>query len=92
MPKYNEDILNYYNDDSHIGSLDVNDKNVGTGLVGSPSCGDVMKLQIKIEKNQKGEVIIKDAKILVLVVVRLKHQAVMSLKNLQECHLKRQKK
>ena len=65
MPQYNDDILNYYNDDSHIGSLDVNDKNVGTGLVGSPSCGDVMKLQIKIEKNKKGEEIIKDAKILV---------------------------
>ena len=65
MPQYNDDILNYYNDDSHIGSLDVNDKNVGTGLVGSPSCGDVMKLQIKIEKNKKGEEIINDAKILV---------------------------
>ena len=65
MPQYNDDILNYYKDDSHIGSLDVNDKNVGTGLVGSPSCGDVMKLQIKIEKNKKGEEIIKDAKILV---------------------------
>ena len=48
MPKYNDNILNYYNDDSHIGSLDANDKQVGTGLVGSPSCGDVMKLQIKM--------------------------------------------
>ena len=65
MPKYNDNILNYYNDDSHIGSLDANDKQVGTGLVGSPSCGDVMKLQIKIEKNKKNEEIIKDAKILV---------------------------
>ena len=65
MPQYNDDILNYYNDDSHIGSLDVNDKNVGTGLVGSPSCGDVMKLQIKIGENKKGEKIIEDAKILV---------------------------
>ena len=65
MPKYNDNILNYYNDDSHIGSLDINDKQVGTGLVGSPSCGDVMKLQIKIEKNKNNEEIIKDAKILV---------------------------
>ena len=64
MPKYNDNILNYYNDDSHIGSFDANDKNVGTGLVGSPSCGDVMKLQIKVkEKNSKK--IIEDAKILV---------------------------
>ena len=60
MPKYNDNILNYYNDDSHIGSLDINDKNVGTGLVGSPSCGDVMKLQIKVENDK-----IVDAKILV---------------------------
>lgn len=65
MPKYNDNILNYYNDDTHIGSFDVNDKNVGTGLVGSPSCGDVMKLQIKIQKNKNGIEIIKDAKILV---------------------------
>ena len=64
MPKYNDNILNYYNDDSHIGSFDAKDKNVGTGLVGSPSCGDVMKLQIKVkEKNSKK--IIEDAKILV---------------------------
>ena len=65
MPQYNDNILNYYNDDSHIGSLDINDKSVGTGLVGSPSCGDVMKLQIKVEKDESGEEIIKDAKILV---------------------------
>ena len=65
MPKYNDDILNYFNDDSHIGSLDVNDKDVGTGLVGSPSCGDVMKLQIQVEKDKHGTEIIKDAKILV---------------------------
>ena len=66
MPRYNDNILNYYNDDSHIGSFDVADKNVGTGLVGSPSCGDVMKLQIKIKQDDKtGEKIIDDAKILV---------------------------
>lgn len=64
MPKYNDNILNYYNDDSHIGSLDINDKNVGTGLVGSPSCGDVMKLQIQVDEKD-GIKIIKDAKILV---------------------------
>ena len=60
MPKYNDDILNYYNDDSHIGSLDADAKDVGTGLVGAPACGDVMKLQIKV-KNDK----IVDAKIMV---------------------------
>ena len=60
MPKYNDDILNYYKDDSHIGSLDADAKDVGTGLVGAPACGDVMKLQIKV-KNDK----IVDAKIMV---------------------------
>ena len=66
MPRYNKTILNYYNDNSHIGSYDQNDKNVGTGLVGSPSCGDVMKLQIKIERDKKSNLDkIVDAKILV---------------------------
>ena len=64
MPKYNNTILNYYNDDSHTGSFDEKDKSVGTGLVGSPSCGDVMKLQIKVVKKEDKQVI-ADAKILV---------------------------
>ena len=53
MPKYNYNILNYYNDNSHVGKLETDSNDVGTGLVGSPSCGDVMKLQIKIESNSK---------------------------------------
>ncbi len=66
MPNYNSDILNYYNDDSHVGKFKDNDKNVGTGLVGSPSCGDVMKLQVKIKKDDKTKTEkIVDAKILV---------------------------
>ena len=64
MPKYNNTILNYYNDDSHTGSFDEKNKSVGTGLVGSPSCGDVMKLQIKVIKKKEKQ-IIADAKILV---------------------------
>ena len=60
MPKYNDNILNYYNDNSHVGSLNEKLNDVGTGLVGSPSCGDVMKLQIKVKKNK-----IVDAKIMV---------------------------
>ena len=62
MPKYNDKILNYYNDDTYIGSFDEKDKSIGTGLVGSPSCGDVMKLQVKIDKKANK---IVDAKILV---------------------------
>ena len=66
MPKYNDYILNYYNDNSHVGSFNSTNKNIGTGLVGSPSCGDVMKLQIKVKKNKNeksGKIV--DAKILV---------------------------
>ena len=66
MPQYNDTILNYYNDNTFIGSFNAKDKNIGTGLVGSPSCGDVMKLQIKVEKDEKtGNETIIDAKILV---------------------------
>ncbi|MCF8463129.1 MAG: Fe-S cluster assembly scaffold IscU [Rickettsiaceae bacterium] len=46
---YDEKILNYYEDRKNMGSLDKNDPNVGTGLVGAPACGDVIKLQIKVE-------------------------------------------
>ncbi|WCR53598.1 MAG: Iron-sulfur cluster assembly scaffold protein IscU [Wolbachia endosymbiont of Ctenocephalides orientis wCori] len=55
---YNEKILDHYENPRNVGSLDKNNPNVGTGLVGAPSCGDVMKLQIKV--NEKG--IIEDAK------------------------------
>ena len=46
---YDEKILNYYEDRTNMGSLDKNDPNVGTGLVGAPACGDVVKLQIKVK-------------------------------------------
>lgn len=55
---YSEKVLDHYENPRNVGSLDKNDKNVGTALVGAPSCGDVMKLQIKI--NDQG--IIEDAK------------------------------
>ena len=48
---YHSNILNHYNNPRNIGSLDKNNKNVGSGLVGAPACGDVMKLQIKVDKN-----------------------------------------
>lgn len=49
--KYSEKTLAYYNNLQNIGSLDDNDPNVGTGIVGSPLCGDVMKLQILFDEN-----------------------------------------
>jgi nitrogen fixation NifU-like protein len=47
MP-YSEQILNHYNNPRNVGSFDQSDLSVGTGLVGAPECGDVMKLQIKV--------------------------------------------
>lgn len=55
---YSPEVIKYYEDRSNVGSLDETDKSVGTGLVGAPACGDVMKLQIKV--NHHG--IIEDAK------------------------------
>ncbi len=58
MP-YSDKILDHYNNPRNVGSFDASDPNVGTGLVGAPECGDVMKLQIKVNP-QTG--IIEDAR------------------------------
>jgi nitrogen fixation NifU-like protein len=55
---YSENLMDHYENPRNIGSLDENDPNVGTGMIGSPACGDIMRLQIKV--NDKG--IIEDAK------------------------------
>ncbi|MBF0624457.1 MAG: Fe-S cluster assembly scaffold IscU [Magnetococcales bacterium] len=55
---YNDKVLDHYENPRNVGSLDKNDPNVGTGMVGAPSCGDVMKLQIRV--NEQG--VIDDAK------------------------------
>jgi len=46
---YSAQLIDHYEDPRNVGSFDKNDPNVGTGLTGSPACGDVMKLQIKVE-------------------------------------------
>uniref|UniRef100_A0A672P3E2 Iron-sulfur cluster assembly enzyme ISCU n=1 Tax=Sinocyclocheilus grahami TaxID=75366 RepID=A0A672P3E2_SINGR len=46
-------VVDHYENPRNVGSLDKNAKNVGTGLVGAPACGDVMKLQIQVDKNGK---------------------------------------
>ena len=48
---YSESLLEYYKNPKNVGTLPKEDYNVGTGLVGAPSCGDVMKLQIKVDDN-----------------------------------------
>jgi nitrogen fixation NifU-like protein len=45
---YHEKVIDHYEKPRNVGSFDKNDKTVGTGLVGAPACGDVMKLQIKV--------------------------------------------
>ncbi len=56
---YSEKVLNHYERPRNVGSLDSSDGSVGTGLVGAPECGDVMKLQIKVDVETG---IIQDAK------------------------------
>ena len=46
---YGNKVIDHYENPRNVGSLDKNDPSVGTGLVGAPACGDVMKLQIKVE-------------------------------------------
>lgn len=55
---YGEKVLDHYENPRNVGKLDVKDTSVGTGMVGAPACGDVMRLQIKV--NDDG--IIEDAK------------------------------
>ena len=55
---YSEKLIDHYENPRNVGSLDKSDPEVGTGLVGAPACGDVMKLQIRV--NDQG--VIEDAK------------------------------
>ncbi|XP_031848338.1 iron-sulfur cluster assembly enzyme [Nomia melanderi] len=50
---YHPNVLDHYENPRNVGSLDKNDSQVGTGLVGAPACGDVMKLQIKVDSDGK---------------------------------------
>ena len=55
---YSDKVIDHYENPRNVGTLDKDDSNVGTGMVGAPACGDVMRLQIKV--NDEG--IIEDAK------------------------------
>jgi len=55
---YSEKVLDHYENPRNVGSFNKDEKNVGTGMVGAPACGDVMKLQIKVGDNG----VIEDAK------------------------------
>ena len=55
---YSEELIDHYENPRNIGAFDKSDDNVGTGLVGAPACGDVMKLQIRVDDQG----VIQDAK------------------------------
>lgn len=55
---YSDKVLDHYENPRNVGKLDENDENVGTGMVGAPACGDVMRLQIRVSDDG----IIEDAK------------------------------
>ncbi|OUS26540.1 Fe-S cluster assembly scaffold IscU [Thalassotalea sp. 42_200_T64] len=55
---YSEKVIDHYENPRNVGSFDKNDPSIATGMVGAPACGDVMKLQLKIDENG----IIEDAK------------------------------
>lgn len=55
---YNDKVVDHYENPRNVGALDKNDPSVGSGMVGAPACGDVMRLQIKVSKDG----IIEDAK------------------------------
>ena len=55
---YSDKVIDHYSNPRNVGTLDKAKKNVGTGLVGAPECGDVMRLQIEVDENQ----VITDAK------------------------------
>jgi nitrogen fixation NifU-like protein len=55
---YSDKVLDHYDNPRNVGKMDANDDQVGTGMVGAPACGDVMRLQIKVDDNG----IIEDAK------------------------------
>ncbi len=56
---YSDKVIDHYKNPRNVGSLDKNDPNVGTGLVGAPECGDVMKLQMKVNPDSR---VIEEAK------------------------------
>ena len=55
---YSDKVIDHYENPRNVGKLDDDDENVGTGMVGAPACGDVMRLQIRVDD----EGVIKDAK------------------------------
>ena len=56
---YHEKVIDYYENPRNVGAFNKEDKDVGTGIVGAPACGDVMKLQIKVKDGKISEAVFK---------------------------------
>jgi hypothetical protein len=69
MKSYHERVIDHYEKPRNVGSFDSKDSTVGTGLVGAPACGDVMKLQIRVNKESNK---IEEAKFKVTIAYTLK--------------------
>ena len=52
---YSEKVIDHYENPRNVGKMDATERNVGTGMVGAPACGDVMRLQIKVENDTISE-------------------------------------
>ena len=59
MRWYHEKVIDYYENPRNVGAFNKEDKDVGTGIVGAPACGDVMKLQIKVKDGKISEAVFK---------------------------------
>jgi len=59
LRRYHEKVIDYYENPRNVGALNKDDKDVGTGIVGAPACGDVMKLQIKVKDGKISDAVFK---------------------------------
>ena len=50
---YSEKVIDHYENPRNVGKMDADDESVGTGMVGAPACGDVMRLQLKLDENER---------------------------------------
>ena len=66
---YSDKVIDHYENPRNVGTMDKDNPNVGTGLVGAPACGDVMKLQIEVKDDTITDACLKH----LVVVVRLLH-------------------
>ena len=67
---YSNEVIDHYENPRNVGSLDKKDENVGTGLVGAPACGDVMRLQIRVSDEGVIETLLRSSMAVNLVAAR----------------------